>query len=86
MENEWDAFDPSSKEGKFCQARGGKLFSYEITAEKLNFEVPISSKLNISSESSTQEVFGRVITELSRNEQIRPFIVTTAPDVATSTN
>jgi pyruvate dehydrogenase E1 component len=35
---------------------------------------------------STQEVFGRVLVDLSRDEQVAPYLVTTAPDVATSTN
>ena len=35
---------------------------------------------------STQEAFGRVLVDLSRNEAVAPYLVTTAPDVATSTN
>ncbi len=35
---------------------------------------------------STQEAFGRIVSELSRNDDVRPYLVTTAPDVATSTN
>jgi pyruvate dehydrogenase E1 component len=35
---------------------------------------------------STQEAFGRVVVELSRDENVAPYLVTTAPDVATSTN
>jgi pyruvate dehydrogenase E1 component len=35
---------------------------------------------------STQEAFGRVLVDLSRIEEIAPYLVTTAPDVATSTN
>ena len=35
---------------------------------------------------STQEVFGRVLVDLSRDEQVARYLVTTAPDVATSTN
>ena len=35
---------------------------------------------------STQEAFGRVLVDLSRNEEINKYLVTTAPDVATSTN
>ena len=35
---------------------------------------------------STQEAFGRVLVGLSRDEQVARHLVTTAPDVATSTN
>jgi hypothetical protein len=35
---------------------------------------------------STQEAFGRILVDLSRNPEIAPYLVTAAPDVATSTN
>ena len=35
---------------------------------------------------STQEAFGRILVDLSRDEAVAPYLVTTAPDVATSTN
>jgi len=42
--------------------------------------------LRSSKSISTQEAFGRVLVDLSRNDEVRPYLVTTAPDVATSTN
>ena len=35
---------------------------------------------------STQEAFGRVLVNLSRDDSVGKHLVTTAPDVATSTN
>ena len=35
---------------------------------------------------STQETFGRILVSLSRDEALAPYLVTAAPDVATSTN
>ena len=35
---------------------------------------------------STQESFGRILVELHRDEAVAPYLVTTAPDVAISTN
>lgn len=35
---------------------------------------------------STQEAFGQVIVDLAKDATVGPYIVTTAPDVATSTN
>ena len=52
----------------------------------LTLDIPTSTTTNISPRLSTQEHFGRALSALSRNESIRPFLVTTAPDVATSTN
>ena len=84
-ENEWDAFNPESEEGQLCTAR-----SFELTRAQskngLGINVPIATNVKSTGTISTQEVFGRVLTEISRNEEIRPYLVTTAPDVATSTN
>ena len=38
------------------------------------------------SSNSTQEAFGRILATLSRDVELCKYIVTTAPDVATSTN
>jgi pyruvate dehydrogenase E1 component len=35
---------------------------------------------------STQDAFGKILVDLSRAEEVAPYLVTTAPDVATSTN
>jgi pyruvate dehydrogenase E1 component len=85
IENEWESFNPGSAEDALCQARRAvlarKANSVEITAN-----IPSSTGAKIGEKASTQEVFGRVLTEISRDEAIRPYLVTTAPDVATSTN
>ena len=84
-ENEWDAFNPESEEGQLCKVRS---FELNRTQSKngLGINVPIATNVKSTGTISTQEVFGRVLTEISRNEEIRPYLVTTAPDVATSTN
>ena len=86
IEDEWSAFDPQSALGIFCLDRASELERQKGAAQSLEIKVPISSQINTSGDFSTQEIFGRVITEMSRDEKIRPFLVTTAPDVATSTN
>ena len=35
---------------------------------------------------SSQDAFGKILVELSRDPALAPYLVTTAPDVATSTN
>ncbi len=84
-ENEWDSFPPDSVEGKHCLARSRELERPE-SKPGLGISVPIATNVKSTGTISTQEVFGRVLTEISRNEEIRPYLVTTAPDVATSTN
>ncbi len=48
--------------------------------------VPDSTGLRTTRPLSTQEAFGRILVDLSRDEAVAPYLVTAAPDVATSTN
>ncbi len=48
--------------------------------------VPDATGLRTGQPISTQETFGRILVNLSRDEAVAPYLVTTAPDVATSTN
>lgn len=86
LETEWDAFASGSDLDIICKQRQDKLTRKSVGQKGLDIEIPISSQVKTSGNFSTQEIFGRVITELSRDEKIRPYLVTTAPDVATSTN
>lgn len=84
-ETEWDAFSANSVEGQFCAQRRNDLAREESHSE-IQADFPISTGVRSTGLISTQEVFGRVLTQISRDEKIRPYLVTTAPDVATSTN
>ena len=84
-ENEWERFEPGSVEDALCQARRVALTRPEPAIEE-KISIPITTGIKGSGKSSTQEIFGRVLSEISRDEKIRPYLVTTAPDVATSTN
>ena len=82
---EWNRFEPGSVEDSLCIARG-KALKRDVVDAHISAEFPHSTGTSPSGSSSSQETFGRVLTEISRNEAIRPYLVTTAPDVATSTN
>jgi pyruvate dehydrogenase E1 component len=83
---EWDRFDPATAAGQWVGARREHL-ARQPRQPSLPAVVPERSGVRVSSRPlSTQEAFGRVLTELSRLEEISPYLVTTAPDVATSTN
>ena len=84
-ENEWDGFDLTSDAGKFLALRSAELKRPDPVAQ-INAVIPITTNVKSTGTISTQEVFGRVLSEISRDEAIRPYLVTTAPDVATSTN
>jgi pyruvate dehydrogenase E1 component len=84
-ENEWDGFDLTSDAGKFLALRSAALKRPDPAAQ-ISAVIPITTNVKNTGTISTQEVFGRVLSEISRDEAIRPYLVTTAPDVATSTN
>ena len=85
VENEWERFEPGSAEDALVRARGVALARPEPSVDS-KITIPITTGITGTGSSSTQEIFGRVLSEISRDEQIRPYLVTTAPDVATSTN
>ena len=82
---EWNRFEPGSVEDSLCIARSNSLKRAASNA-RISAEFPHGTGTAPSGASSSQEAFGRVLNEISRNEAIRPYLVTTAPDVATSTN
>ena len=82
---EWNRFEPGSVEDSLCIARG-KALKRDVVDAHISAQFPHSTGTSPSGSSSSQETFGRVLNEISRNEAIRPYLVTTAPDVATSTN
>ena len=85
MESEWDRFDSATPTGIWCDRRREAL-RRELRDPRLSISVPQETGARSSRAISTQEAFGRVLTDLSKNTEIARFLVTTAPDVATSTN
>jgi len=85
LATEWDRLDPMTRAGQWVAARREHL----ARAPRGNppaLAVPYSAGLRASREMSTQEALGRILVGLSRDEAVAPFLVTAAPDVATSTN
>jgi pyruvate dehydrogenase E1 component len=83
--DEWDRFDPAAPAGVRCGVRREALARPPRSAS-LPVAVPESTRQRGTKPISTQEVFGRVLVDLARDESVAPYLVTTAPDVATSTN
>ncbi|SCL21017.1 pyruvate dehydrogenase E1 component [Micromonospora rhizosphaerae] len=84
-ETEWDRLDPASPAGIRAGERREAL-SRPPRERALGVAVPETTKVRANKPISTQEVFGRVLVDLARDERVAPYLVTTAPDVATSTN
>ncbi|MFI0791317.1 transketolase-like TK C-terminal-containing protein [Micromonospora rubida] len=84
-ETEWDRLDPASPAGIRAGERREAL-SRAPRERVLPVAVPETTRVRANKPVSTQEAFGRVLAELARDEKLAPYLVTTAPDVATSTN
>ncbi len=85
IDTEWDRLDPASTPGQWVERRARHL-SRTPRSPRLDVRVPESTGVRTARPLSTQEAFGRVLVDLSRDESVAPYLVTTAPDVATSTN
>jgi pyruvate dehydrogenase E1 component len=85
-ETEWDRFDLDSPAGRACAAVGGDL-NNPLPVPRPTLDVPSGARPPVSSgRVSTQEAFGRVLSSLGDVDAVADRIVTTAPDVAISTN
>jgi pyruvate dehydrogenase E1 component len=82
---EWDRFDPATPAGILCNQRREALRRPPASVS-LGVTLPSSTGVRTSRPVSTQDSFGKILVELSRDEKVAPYLVTTAPDVATSTN
>ncbi|WP_181803984.1 transketolase-like TK C-terminal-containing protein [Streptomyces shenzhenensis] len=86
VQTEWNRFDPATPEGVLAAQRREHL-TRPASARRLDVAVRAGTGQRISTKPvSTQQTFGRVLVDLSRDPALAPYLVTTAPDVATSTN
>jgi pyruvate dehydrogenase E1 component len=93
-DTEWDRFDPMTPAGQWVAARREHLarpprrsaLHSGAVDHGAAVTVPDSTGLRTRRPLSTQEAFGRILVDLSRDEAVAPYLVTAAPDVATSTN
>ncbi len=84
-QTEWDRFDASTAAGILCSQRREAL-RREPRTPAAPVTVPAATGSPGTRPASTQETFGRTLVSLSRDEALAPYLVMSAPDVATSTN
>jgi pyruvate dehydrogenase E1 component len=82
---EWDRLDPMTSAGQWAAARREHLARAARSQTGNGVVVPDATGMRAARPISTQEAFGRILVDLSRTG-VAPYLVTTAPDVATSTN
>ena len=88
LHDEWAAFDPESGPGSLCQSVARRLYPGPdrepagLSARDIPESVPIRTQGILS----TQQSFGQILLSMSRDPLLAPRLVTTSPDVSTSTN
>lgn len=83
--DEWDRFDPDSAPGRMCASVGGDLNNRPTPARPV-VPVPAQTGVFTGKPVSTQESFGRILTNLAAIDGVASRLVTTSPDVSVSTN
>jgi pyruvate dehydrogenase E1 component len=85
---QWDRFADDSAPGQLCQEAYERLYAdEEIRSPAIQVDqVPVHVGHSRVKTSSTQESFGRLMTQLADLENVGQRIVTVSPDVSTSTN
>jgi pyruvate dehydrogenase E1 component len=83
---EWDRFEPGTAAARWCEHRAAVL-ARTPPEPQLRIGVPERiEERGPARPSSTQEAFGRLLMGLARHPEVGRHLVTTAPDVATSTH
>jgi pyruvate dehydrogenase E1 component len=87
-DDQWDRFPEDSSAGQLCHEAYGRLYADEeirVPAVRAD-QVPVHVGHSRVKKSSTQESFGRLLTQFADLEHVGRRIVTVSPDVSTSTN
>jgi len=85
-ETEWDRFADDSAAGRWCAAVGGDINNPEPVPRPIPPIPAGAGPVLASGMVSTQEAFGRTLARLADIDGVGDRMVTTAPDVAISTN
>ena len=86
-ENTWGGFDEESEESRFLKSTAEKLNRPETITPPPGEDIPWDFGRRYSGYMSTQQIFGLVLTDMSRSlGDLSKRIVSVSPDVASSTN
>ena len=85
--NIWGGFDSESEESQFLKSTSEKLRRIDVVTPPPKENIPRDFGRRYSGYMSTQQIFGLVLTDMSRSlGDLSRRIVTVSPDVASSTN
>ena len=85
---EWEMFDPDSPAGQLCQEAYERIYAEDpsIEPQVTADDIPEHMGHNRLPSTSTQDSFGRLLTQLADIDPVGDRIITTSPDVSISTN
>jgi pyruvate dehydrogenase E1 component len=85
---EWARFEPVSAAGQRCREVAARLFPDQEPSPHLAASEAVPQTLSVfnQGQDSTQQIFGRLLTNLARETGLAKRIVTVSPDVSVSTN
>ena len=88
IDDEWDLLPSDSPAGQLATERGALFGSRDAVDAERSLPIPSKATDAVSGRRpiSSQETFGRVLTSLSRDEDVGRYLVSVAPDVATTTH
>ena len=84
----WARFEPDSAAGKLCQTAYDRIYGddRQVAPQVNPDQIPEHIGHNRLPSTSTQESFGRLLTQLADIDAVGERIITTSPDVSISTN
>lgn len=89
-DEEWPLFEPESPEGKFITQVSESLYAhrpaFHTDVERIRQYLPETIAVPSQGSISTQQTFGRILSQLAAVEDLSQYIVTASPDVSISTH
>ena len=89
-DDEWSTFAPESPENKYIAQVSERLYAHRpmshTDSASLRQRLPETITVPSQGSVSTQQTFGRILSQLAALEALSPYIVTASPDVSVSTH
>ena len=90
QDDEWPLFPPDSDEGHLIETVSQQLFNQPKAAPSnvahIQKQLPDAITVPTHGQLSTQQIFGRILSEISKYDDFSKYIVTASPDVSVSTH
>ena len=90
VDDEWSLFAPQSDEGQHIQEISQRLYGHQnaVSTDTTAIRKLLPDTISVPSRGqiSTQQTFGRILSQLSKHSEFSKYLVTASPDVSISTH